>query len=181
MAAAIPATNKWLLTKQAGVALSGLRHDERWAERRAELSTTGPSHGPDGSGRDLESGDDPLAGSGRRTPEEPPGERKQEQNEEESGGGGGERASWRGECNCMECAECSGPAVRSSFISGLYVRHNLPGCQPSATISQPLSLFLSSYRLKLLPPPSPSLSLCLLISLVALPEVSSSMSSDSSG
>lgn len=34
MAAAIPATNKWLLTKQASVALSGLWDDRHGAERR---------------------------------------------------------------------------------------------------------------------------------------------------
>lgn len=36
MAAAIPATNKWLLTKQASVALSGLRDDRHRAEWRGE-------------------------------------------------------------------------------------------------------------------------------------------------
>ncbi|KAI9525546.1 hypothetical protein NQZ68_006095 [Dissostichus eleginoides] len=36
MAAAIPATNKWLLTKQASVALSGLCDDRHGAERRGE-------------------------------------------------------------------------------------------------------------------------------------------------
>lgn len=59
------------------------------------------------------------------------------------GGGGGVtgwvrgQAAWQGESNCVERAECSGPAVRSSFISGLYVRYNLPGCQASTSISQP--------------------------------------------
>ena len=36
MAAAIPATNKWLLTKQASVALSGLCDDRHGVERRGE-------------------------------------------------------------------------------------------------------------------------------------------------
>lgn len=44
-----------------------------------------------------------------------------------------------GEYNCMQCAECSGPAVRSPFISGLSVRYNLPGCQDRATVSHPTS------------------------------------------
>ena len=39
MAAAIPATNKWLLTKQASVAPSGLGDDRHGAESRAEPSS----------------------------------------------------------------------------------------------------------------------------------------------
>lgn len=37
MAAAIPATNKWILTKQASVALSGLRDDRHGLETRLLL------------------------------------------------------------------------------------------------------------------------------------------------
>ncbi|KAK2817196.1 hypothetical protein Q5P01_025387 [Channa striata] len=70
---------------------------------------------PDGEPKSRE---DPLVINGRHTPEEPSAERKPERNDKESEGGG-EQAAWQGECNCMECAECSGPAVRSSFISRL--------------------------------------------------------------
>lgn len=47
------------------------------------------------------------------------------------------QAARQGESDCAERAECSGPAVRSPFISGLCVRYNLPGCQGSTSISHP--------------------------------------------
>lgn len=51
-------------------------------------------------------------------------------------GWGRGQAAWQGESDCAERAECSGPAVRSAFISGLCVRYNLPGCQESTSIPQ---------------------------------------------
>jgi len=148
MAAAIPATNKWLLTKQASVALSGLWDDRQGVVRRDEAWRWGRMHdteaklwtvAPQGD----QDRDDPLVGSGGHIHEELSGDHKQ--GEDGKGKKVHRRCVWGCGCgwergmvnNCMECAECSGPAVRSSFISGLYVRYNLPGCQASATISQP--------------------------------------------
>lgn len=109
MAAAIPATNKWLLTKQASVALSGLWDDRHGAERRPG-DRAGGRRGSLNSGPLLltwvqpgprwrpESGDEPLVERGGHTPEEPSGERKQEENESGWGtrgkGGASGMARW---------------------------------------------------------------------------------------
>lgn len=199
MAAAIPAANKWLLTKQASVAPSGLwddRHGEAWGRCRKQgaegkcwnLRLLG-AWGGQPWGRRLRMilwckvGDTPMRGCQKNVNRRGRWEWKKRR-----GGtlkvcveGQGAR---HGESNCMQCAECSGPAVRFPFISRLYVRYNLPGCQASATISQrspPPPPFAA-------PTPLPhgfrSLSITLQFSLYlssGCTEASTSMSSDSLG
>lgn len=66
--------------------------------------------------------------------------------------------AWCGESNCVERAECSGPAVCSPFISALCVTYNLPGCQASRSPRSPSSTLTD-------PPPPPASqppSLCIL-------------------
>lgn len=82
MAAAIPATNKWLLTKQASVALSGPRDDRRgeeWSRERRGVEAGGGGGGLNsgarlqhmvlpGPRRSPQSRDDPLVDGAGHTP-----------------------------------------------------------------------------------------------------------------
>lgn len=80
------------------------------------------------------------------------------------------QAARQGESDCAERVECSGPAVRSPFISWLCVRYNLPGCQDSTSNSQPPTAALPRHPR---PPHTDSITNCHhLPSLAASPSAS---------
>lgn len=180
MAAAIPATNKWLLTKQASVALSGLWDDRHREERRGVKTggtkgrlNSGPLHLRWANQAQI-TRDGPLVKSGGHTHKEPSGDRKQEENERKKGGEG----HWRcGEASGMErwvqlhgvCrvqwASCplffhlwALCQIQSTWLSSFC--NHLTALTPSSSLSPSITTS----------PPFPSLSLSfsLFISLVAV-------------
>lgn len=150
MAAATPATNKWLLTKQAAVAPSGSRRNDGNSESERGGWGVGGWRSRDAA---------PMGGGGDSQHHHPrqkawgrDGGKGWERGEGEVGGwvvagvvvGVGAGA---GGCG-VEWAECSGPAVCSPFISALRVTYNLPGCQTSRSPAL-------SHSSTLADPPSP--------------------------